>query len=234
MSLIVDRLPFFEEATYVESPSGSILVRPYQIVLWISLSVASRISSSFPAILDTGHTHNFSIREQQLAEWAPAMMTNLRTIGLARVNKQPVVLKEAGIVIHQNVPGTRERLAANHVLDLPQGIAVHGRTDPFGPRLPLLGMRALVRNQVVSVKVRTLDFRVVLGTGSSPYRLAKPTPRPYNRRGRGAQLTPRPVCESRPGTRAGRAGECGARNGCDSPGRVRPAARPREAGRSVA
>lgn len=148
MSLIVDRLPFFEEATHVESPRGSVLVRPYQIVLWANLSVAGKVSSSFPVVLDTGHTHNSSIREQQLAEWAPTITTNLRTIGFARVNRRPVMLKEAGIAIHRNVPGTRDSLAANYLLDLPQGIAVHGRTDPFAPRLPLLGMRALVRNRL--------------------------------------------------------------------------------------
>ena len=69
MSLILDRCPFYEEATEVDTPTGLVLIRSYQIVAWISLSVRGVLSRPFPAVLDTGHSHNFSIKVEHLELW---------------------------------------------------------------------------------------------------------------------------------------------------------------------
>ncbi len=150
MSLILDRCPFYEEATQVETPSGPILVRSYQVVAWIGLSVRGAISRPFPVVLDTGHSHNFSIKEEHLELWAGFRAHEIPTIGHARVHKQLVELKGAAVVIYLNMPGERDTLREEppHLLALPGGIAVHRASDPFGPRLPLLGVRALVTNHL--------------------------------------------------------------------------------------
>ena len=150
MSLILDRCRFYEEATEVDTPSGPILIRSYQIVAWVGLSVRGTLSRPFPAVLDTGHSHNFSIKEEHLELWTGLRAAEIRTIGHARVNKQLVELKDAAVAFYPNTPGKRDAQRGNspHRLILPEGIAVHRSSDPFVPRLPLLGMRALVENNL--------------------------------------------------------------------------------------
>jgi hypothetical protein len=150
MTLIVARCPFFDEPTEVRSASGVVVVKRYQIVVWVSLSRAGQLSKRFPAILDTGHSHNFSMKDEHLLTWAGWQASNLPTIGRARINKQSVLLKDAKIAIYRNLPGSRDELQAAppYLLDLPEGVAIHGNQDPFAPRLPLLGLRALVKNRL--------------------------------------------------------------------------------------
>jgi hypothetical protein len=150
MSLLIDRCPFYSQATEINSPSGLVPVRSYQIVLWVGLSIRGKLSREIPAILDTGHSHNFSIKEELLQSWTGMRSRELQTVGWARVNKQLVELKEADVAIFPNAPGRRDlsRGAAPYVLSLPEGIAVHRADDPISPRLPLLGMRALVTNRL--------------------------------------------------------------------------------------
>jgi len=150
MSLILDRCPFYEEATEVETPTGLILIRSYQIVAWISLSVRGELSRPFPAVLDTGHSHNFSIKVEHLESWTGLHAHEIQTIGHARVNKQFVELKDAAVAVYSNTPGKRDALLEKspYRLMLPEGIAVHRASDPFAPRLPLLGVRTMVTNQL--------------------------------------------------------------------------------------
>jgi hypothetical protein len=150
MSLILDRCPFYEEVTEVDTPSGPILIRSYQIVAWVGLSIRGVLSRPFPAVLDTGHSHNFSIKEEHLELWAGLPAHEIQTIGHARVNKQLVELKDAAVAFYPNTPGERDVLRGKspHLLILPEGIAVHRTSDPFAPRLPLLGVRALVKNHL--------------------------------------------------------------------------------------
>ncbi len=150
MSLILDRCPFYEEATEVDTPSGPILIRSYQIVAWVGLSIRGTFSHPFPAVLDTGHGHNFSIKEEHLELWTGLHAREIQTIGHARVNKQLVELKDAAIALYPNTPGERDlpRGRSPHLLILSEGTAVHGASDSFAPRLPLVGMRALVKNRL--------------------------------------------------------------------------------------
>jgi len=148
MNLIIDRCPFYDEPTEVNTSSGPVLVRAYQIVVSVSISVHGVISRSFPVILDTGHSHNFSIKEEHLRIWAGLNSHEIQTIGHARLNKQLVELKDATVAIHLNAPGKRDELRGQepYLLTLSEGIAIHRGSDPFAPRLPLLGLRALVKN----------------------------------------------------------------------------------------
>jgi hypothetical protein len=120
-----------EQSTTVESPTGPVLVRPYQIVVSVRLFAQNVLSPAFPAVLDTGHSHNFSISNAHLREWA--QMT-LKTSRVIRVNGLPVPVSDADL----EIDGIRLRL--------PEGISVFPKDHPGVTRLPLIGLRALVRN----------------------------------------------------------------------------------------
>ena len=60
-------MPFYETETIGQVPDGTIAVRAYQIIAWVSLSVKGLAeldprSPRFPAVIDTGNNHNFAIR----------------------------------------------------------------------------------------------------------------------------------------------------------------------------
>jgi hypothetical protein len=125
------KFPIPEQSTTADSPTGPVLVRPYQVVVPIGLWAGDQLSPRFPAILDTGHSHNLSIRREQFREWVKA---DLKQTGFIRVNNQVVPLAQADL----DLEGTRIRC--------PEGIAVYPDSHPSAPRLPLLGLRAIVRN----------------------------------------------------------------------------------------
>jgi hypothetical protein len=152
MSRIVDRCPFFDAETFVETSSGPVYVRAHQIVLWVSLRVRGAISPRFPTVLDTGHSHNFSIREEDLRAWTGIAPETLRLVGSIRMNNRLVMLRDAELVLYRNAPGKRDDVQGEpHLLEMSQGIVIHRVADPFAPRLPVLGVRALVRNRLTLV-----------------------------------------------------------------------------------
>src|SRR5207244_5048738 len=88
MTAILDHLPFREEADEVSLGLERVPLKPYQIIVWVSLTARDLLelpphAPRFPAILDTGHNHNFSIRERHLRQWAkvePAALPQLRRV----------------------------------------------------------------------------------------------------------------------------------------------------------
>jgi hypothetical protein len=150
---MINRCPFYDRATRVEVSGQSIEVRPFQIVLWASLRVLGGLSTRFPVILDTGHSLNFSIREEHLISWAGVAPSDFQEIGHTTLNQKPVLLYRCDLRLHPNVRGERDRLRAvePEELTLAEGMVIHRAGDPFGPRLPLLGLRALARNKLKTV-----------------------------------------------------------------------------------
>lgn len=146
MTWIVNRCPFFEKETHVTVPHGTIVVRPYQMVLWVCLRVREIDSRPFPAVFDTGHSHNFSLRTEHLEEWAGVKTADVQRIGAAMVNERPVALVRATLLLHRNVRCSRDELRGEPwPLEITEGVALHERGDPFAPRLPVLGLRAIVK-----------------------------------------------------------------------------------------
>ncbi|MBI1900188.1 MAG: hypothetical protein HYS13_03600 [Planctomycetia bacterium] len=146
MRWIVNRSPFYEKETHAALPQETVLVRPYQMVVWVSLRVRDVISPPFPAVLDSGHSHNFSIGTEHLEEWAGIKSADVRRIGVAKVNERPVALIQATVLLHRNVRGARDQLRRDPwQLQVSEGIALHERGDRFAPRLPILGLRSIVR-----------------------------------------------------------------------------------------
>ncbi|HWB13589.1 MAG TPA: hypothetical protein VG826_30470 [Pirellulales bacterium] len=109
------------------------LVRAFQLIVTVRLCVGRQISGEFPAVLDTGHSHNFSISEALLHSWTGFSLLSVRT---TRVNGVPVPVAMADVELE------------GHRLRLPDGIAVFPQGHPAITRLPLVGLRAIVRNRL--------------------------------------------------------------------------------------
>lgn len=153
MTQIVCRSPIFDDATYVHVAGEKVLIRPYQVVVWVQLKVGEKASPCVPAILDTGHSLNFSIAQDQLVSWADVDLGSLRRIGRTRINRQHFSLYAANLLLRANVAGQRDRFRdqKSQELALREGIVVYPSGDPSAPRLPLLGIRGLLRNGLRTV-----------------------------------------------------------------------------------
>jgi hypothetical protein len=147
---MIHRLPFYERETTADSPDGEVVVRPYQIILWVSLSPKDVLdlpadTPRFPAVLDTGLNHNFAIRQSHFETWA-----GLRplTVGRIYLGNTVLPLVDATVWLHPNVSGERDALTAPPLrLECQDGIAVY----PPGAnpaRLPTLGLRSLAKNRL--------------------------------------------------------------------------------------
>ena len=64
-------------------------------VAWLGLSIRGMLSRLFPRVLDTGHSHNFSIKNEYLESWAGLYAHEIHTIGHTRVNGQRRRIKTA-------------------------------------------------------------------------------------------------------------------------------------------
>lgn len=108
MMSIVRRSPFFDVPTHVEVRGQPVLVRPFQLVVWVSIQGRGRLSPP---------------------------------------------LYEASVAVHLNVAGQRDVFRGGDPcqLSLREGIIVYPRGNPLGPRLPLLGLRALTENKLETV-----------------------------------------------------------------------------------
>lgn len=154
MPILLNRMPFSKHPSEVMVRGERVRVRADQIILWVSISLEefNDPNSSvipFPVILDTGHTHSFSLHERHLAEWAGLQPDALRILAAVRDRNQRLFLRAANIWIHANERGNREELAKQspHLVDALQGIAVYPGED--FPRLPIFGLRAIAENDLI-------------------------------------------------------------------------------------
>ena len=136
---VLDRLPYYDESTLLDFQGGIVEVRRYQIILWMRIGILI-----FPAILDTGHSHNFLISEGQLRRWAG--IASLPRIGKVATNGREMPQFQADLWIHSNRPGTREPTSLSSQLKIDEGITVMPAGMSNAPRLPLLGLRAITRS----------------------------------------------------------------------------------------
>jgi hypothetical protein len=109
---ILDRLPYATEHVTEAVRSESVRVRPFQIIVRISVSPLTMPgwdprAPHFPAILDTGNNHNFAIRRDHLIRWAGLQPDVLRVLGAMRERDQRLPLHAAGLWLHRNVSGER-------------------------------------------------------------------------------------------------------------------------------
>ena len=176
MSKILHRLPIPTRDDLVSVRDETVRLKQAEIIVWVSGTAKSSLgwnptTPRFPAILDTGHTHNFSIQEQQLIRWARIRPELLRVLGRVRQAGKRILLQAANVWVHRNLRGERDLLGDEppYLLNLPRGIAVHPASEAY-PRLPLLGLRAIVSNRLYlavdgerqHVSLRTPDWHTRL------------------------------------------------------------------------
>ena len=70
MTAILRRAPFYEEPTEAAVGGEQVLVRPFQIIVRVSLSTRGALSPRFPAVLDTAFNLTFAIAEPHIRSWA--------------------------------------------------------------------------------------------------------------------------------------------------------------------
>jgi hypothetical protein len=146
---ILRRWPFLDTPSAVDVAGERIVIRAYQIVVWVSLSLDETLPTDMlrlPAILDTGHNHNFSLRADQMTRWAGVHPDQCPKVGAILVNRLEVPLLAANLWIHRNRAGTAELLRKPVRLPIPEGVSVFPSDSASSPRVPLLGLRGLVRN----------------------------------------------------------------------------------------
>jgi hypothetical protein len=137
-------LSYSAEKTQVPVQNETAEIKAYQIIVWVRLSIHELLdpkSPSFPAIVDPGNNHNFSISEKHLVRWAGIQPALLKEHHHIREGGRKVPLRSAVLWLQGEEP---------FPLSLPEGIAVFSEA---GPRLPILGLRALTQN-----KLRCLIF----------------------------------------------------------------------------
>jgi hypothetical protein len=148
---IIDQLLIAAVGLRVPMPDGAEDVKPYQIVLLVSIAdrkidVLPDGSPRFPAIRDTGHNHNFAMRQAQMERWTPITLPRR---GKVEVGGFFVPLLVANVWIHPSQPGTIDSGGQPPFrLELEGGIAVYPPDVPNSARLPLLGLRGLIRNKL--------------------------------------------------------------------------------------
>jgi len=168
VSKIIDQLPFFDQPTSLRIPGGpAVNVRQFQIIVWVAvtdvgLSVCPQNISRFPAVIDIGFNHNFLIQAHQLHDWARIESSDLIYVANIAVRGERVPLREADVWIFQNQPAFRDQLqeVPPFRLQLDGGIAVCPDRMNY-PRLPLIGLRTICRNQL-DVRVDGKNRRVAI------------------------------------------------------------------------
>lgn len=155
MRWILRQLPFFDEETTAAAPDGPVVVRAYQMVVWVSvtrkgIADLSAAALRVPAVLDTANNHNFSLQEDHLARWACLDIPSIPRFGQVWIGGQTVPLLELNVLLHCNRPGKRDDVGRGnpYCLELPEGLAVYPRGVRSVARLPTLGLRALVRSRL--------------------------------------------------------------------------------------
>lgn len=138
---LLDRLPIYRENTLITVQDEVVQVLKNQIIVWLSIGDVLR---PFPAILDTGHSHNLSMARRHFDRWCGA---ELNQIGESKVRMNIIPHFKADVSLHRNVPNSHAlRDAQPLVMD--QGVAVIPDEMSAAPRLPILGLRTILRNEL--------------------------------------------------------------------------------------
>jgi hypothetical protein len=124
--------------------------------VWVSVHLSEVLVPDeniprFPALLDTGNNFGFSVQDRHLREWAGIDPGLLEALGEITIEGKAVTRREATVWLYPNVPGRQDTAGGGPPfrLDLSQGIAVYTpEAVPPGPRLPLLGLPALLENDL--------------------------------------------------------------------------------------
>jgi hypothetical protein len=150
MRRLIDRLPISAVEQTINAPAGgSILIKPLQPIVWISVVPPQIVdlpptAIRFPAVVDSGFNQTLLIQDQQLRDWAGVDPDSLAVFPgeTARYGSQAWSFRIADIWLH---PYPAQD-STPFCLETHPGILVvteHQRMQ----RLPVLGLRALAWNR---------------------------------------------------------------------------------------
>jgi hypothetical protein len=138
---ILDRLPIYDQPTLIDVRGEVYQVWKNQAIIWISFA---ETLPPFPAILDTGHSHNLSIARRQMRRWGSL---GVKQIGHAKIAGCLVPRYQSDLFVHRNIPRTHH-LSGTYALKMDGGIVVVPDELPIAPRLPLLGIQSIIANKL--------------------------------------------------------------------------------------
>jgi hypothetical protein len=153
---ILDRLPTSEKRASLRFRERHVTIRANQILVWVGVHLSEVLVPEetvprFPALLDTGNNFGFSVQDRHLKEWAGIDPRLLDAVGEITIEGEVATCREATVWLYANVPGRQEAAGSGRPfrLELSKGIAVYTQDAvPPGPRLPLLGLPALLENDL--------------------------------------------------------------------------------------
>ncbi len=168
MSLaVLEDLPFLPRSGATKpllsggtAPDGAhVGFKKYQTIIWVSLANPGQTALPsaalrFPAVLDIGNTHNFLIQEAHLRTWTTGPSFDPRALASmapAKLDTSPLLflpVLDCDVWLHRNVPFERDQFrGAPFPLRLTGVVYSPSQFGRF-PRLPVLGLRALVSNRL--------------------------------------------------------------------------------------
>ncbi len=167
----------FSDRKEIDVPLGRIDLRPPKIVVGVSLNPVSEGESfpqglpTLPVILDTGFNRTFEIDEWHLVRWAGLHKEHLATTEKVKSHEgRKYELCQANIWLHRTpyegpqTPRVRPPILLKHSRQV-RVMATIGKPDP---RLPLLGLTALIRNHLqVAIDGENARFRIYRSLRSS-------------------------------------------------------------------
>jgi hypothetical protein len=153
---ILDRLPITKDRESLRFGDRYLTIYPNQILVWVSVHLSGVLVPEenipkFPALLDTGNNFGFSLQDRHLREWAGIDPGLLEDRGKIAIEGKIVRCRKATVWLYPNVPGRQDAAVdcSPFRLELKKGIAVYTQDAvPPGPRLPLLGLPALLENDL--------------------------------------------------------------------------------------
>jgi hypothetical protein len=169
------RGPFFRHKE-IEVPSGRVDLRPPKIIVGISLTLVGEYAFphgvvTLPAILDTGFNRTLEIDEWHLVKWAGLRMEHLDPIEKDKSHEgRKYDLCKANLWLHRTPyagprrPPDRSPL----LLENSRQVRVMAPIGKPNPRLPLLGLAALIANNLqVFIDGENSRFRIEKSLRSS-------------------------------------------------------------------
>jgi hypothetical protein len=156
MTKILDQQPIPDRRVKERFGVRYVRVKRHQILIWVGIDLAGVAQPApnlpvIPALLDTGSNFEFSIQHRHLQEWAGIDLALLTSVGSIEINEQVVARYLATIWLYPNLPGQRTIAPKRPPvrLRMDRGIAIYGaHAIPRGPRLPLVGLPALLNNDL--------------------------------------------------------------------------------------
>lgn len=147
MKILAD-YPISGKPESITIPHGLHTINAYQAVVTVYLSIRGHLTTAFPAFIDPGHNHNFSISEKHLRDWLGIDPTTLPILGSIPFGDERVPLVGVDVLLLRNKKSTNSVNPADPYtfsFSKDKGIMVHKTYDH---PLPSLGMRGIMRNDL--------------------------------------------------------------------------------------